>query len=384
MRKLKKNISLLLLLIIVTTLCCGCWNYREINEMAIVTALAIDKDIKNNKFNIAIEIVHSLRAEKGGTINSKVYKSKGNTIFEAVRDSISELGRKAFWSHCKAIIINKTIAEDDISQVLDWVYRDQEIRRNVDILVSKGNSAEEILYSDPELEDTVGLNLCNTLKSQKGTYRFSKVVLGDISGYFTKDGKSLLIPLIGKSERFNKYDIFGSAILKGVKVVGYLSGSDTFNALWVQGKVKTGTFVINDFIKPNSRATIEIFSSNSKTKVSSTGDKVEILVSISADVGLAELSSDIPFDKKDEQEKIKSEIEKNIIERLTNTINKVKTENKADVFNFYNKVRIQQPKYYKKVSLNWGEEFSNLSTEVKADVHIRGSAIKSKQIKESD
>lgn len=385
MRRLKKYACLLLLLIMVTILCSGCWNYREINEMAIVTALAIDKDTKNNKFNIAIEIVHSQHGEKGGTISAKVYKSKGATIFEAVRDAISELGKRAFWSHCKVVIIDENIAQDDISPVLDWLYRDQELRRDVDILISKGFSAEEVLYTDPEQENTVGFNLSSTIKNQKSTYRFPKAELGDIAGYFSKDEKSILLPLVRiRSDKFNKSAIYGSAILKRVKVIGYLSGEDTFNALWIQGKVKTGTFVINDFIKPNSKATIEIFSSSSKTKVSNTGDKIEILVNISADVGLAELSADIPFSKKDEQEKIKKEIEKNIIKNLTNTINKVKAEDKADVFNFYNKVRIQQPKYYKKVSTNWGEEFSSLSTEVKADVHIRGSAIKSKQIKESD
>jgi spore germination protein KC len=384
MRRLKKGLSLLLLIMVPITFS-GCWNYREINEMAIVTALAIDKDTINNKFNIAVEIAHSEHLQGGGKISSKVFKSKGATIFEAVRDAIPELGRRGFWSHCKVVIISKTIAEGDISPVLDWVYRDQEPRRDIDILISKGSTAEEILYTDPELENTVGFELSSTIKNQKSTNRFPKAELGDIPGYFSKDEKSLLIPLVGRQgEKLNKTAVFGSAILKSEKVIGYLSGEDTFNALWIQGKVRTGTFVIKDFIYPKSNATIEIYNSSSKTRVSNLSGRVEIVVNISADVGLAELSSNVPFSKKEQEQKIKEEIEKNIAEKLTNTIKKVQTEYKADVFNFYNKVRIQQPKYYKKVSLNWGEEFSNLSIEVKADVHIRGSGVKSKPIKESD
>jgi spore germination protein KC len=384
MRRLRKCFSILLL-IIESLMLSGCWNYREIDEMAIVSALAIDKDAKSNKFNIAIEIIHAEHAEKGSNISPKIFKSKGDTIFEAVRDSISESGRRAYWSHCKAVIISKNIAEKDISVALDWLFRDQELRRDVNIFISSGNTAEEILHTDTELENTVGFNLNSTMRNQKANNRFPKAELGDIAENFSKEEKSSLIPLVGcDKEKLNKTAVLGSAILKREKVIDYLSGEDTFNALWIRGKVKTGIIEINDFIYPKSKATIEIFSSTSKTKVNAINASVGITVNVSVDVGLAEISSAIPFTKKEEQEKINKEIEEDIAERLTYTIKKVQDEDKTDIFNFYNKVRIQQPKYYKKVSLKWGEEFSNLSVEVKANVHIRGSAIKYKQIKVSE
>lgn len=384
MKRLKISLSLLLL-IMVSVMFSGCWNYREINDMAIVTSIAIDKDIKNNKYDITLEIAHSEHGEKGGRINSKIYKGKGDTIFEGIRDLIAVIGQRAYWSHTKVVIISKAVAENDISPVLDWLFRDQELRRDIDVFISKSSTSEDILYTDPELQNTVGFSLSSTIKNQKSSNRFPRTVSGDIANNFAEAEKSILIPLVGREKgNLNKSSVYGSAILKRERVVGYLSGEDTFNSLWLQGKVKVGTFVIKELIKPKINATIEIFNTSTKTKTINFKDGVKIVVNISADIALAELSDVVPFDKKEKQEEIKKAIEKDIEERLINTIKMAQGEYKTDIFNFYDKVRIYNPKYYKKVSLNWGEEFSHLPVEVKADVHIRGSQVKSKQIKEGD
>lgn len=381
MSKFKKNLLIFLIITISITFT-GCWNYREISEMAIVTSLAIDKDFHSNKYIVSVEVIHVSHGERGGNINSKIFESQGNTLFEAVRDLINVLGRKAYWSHCKIVIISKRIAESDISPVLDWLFRDQELRRDMDILISKSPSAADVLKLTPALDDIIGLNINATLRNQRNNNRFSKAELGDVASNFAKEEKDILIPLVGSQKEVSDEAIIeGSAILRREAIIGYLSGEDTFNALWLQGKVKAGTFVIKNLVKPNVDATIEIFKSKTKTKFISSNNKKQIIVNIHADVGLAELSDKVPFQQAKDQEKIREGIEKAIEERLTNTIKKVQTENKTDVFNFYDKARIYDKKYYKKVSSNWGEEFANIPVTVNADIYIRGSAMASTQIK---
>ncbi|MFL0269148.1 Ger(x)C family spore germination protein [Candidatus Clostridium radicumherbarum] len=381
MSKFKRNLLIIFIIIISTTFI-GCWNYREINEMAIVTACSIDKNYSNNKYIVSLEVIRAIHGERGGTISSKIYQNQGDTLFETVRNTISTIGRKAYWGHNEVVIISKSIAESDLSPVLDWLFRDQEPRLDMNVLISKDTTAEDILKLSPSLDNIVGLDISKTISNQKNNNRFPKAEVSDVVGNFTKEERIILIPLAGRQIGVSdNITIEGSAILKREKVVGYLSAEDTFNALWLQGKVKTGTFVIKNLIKPNADATIEIFNSKTKTKFINTNNKKEIMVNIKADVSLAELSDNIPFQKKEDMEKLKEGIRKSIEERLTNTIKKVQVENKTDVFNFYNKVRIYDKNYYKKVSSNWGEEFSSIPVIVKADVYIRGSAMASKNIK---
>ncbi|MFL0248639.1 Ger(x)C family spore germination protein [Candidatus Clostridium stratigraminis] len=381
MSRFKRNLLIIFIIIISTTLI-GCWNYREINEMAIVTACAIDKNYSTNKYIVSLEVIRAIHGGSGGTISSKIYENQGDTLFETIRDTINTIGRKAYWGHNEVVIISKSIAESDISPILDWLFRDQEPRFDMNVLISRDPTAEGILKLPPALENIVGLDISKTISNQKSNNRFSKAELSDITGNFSKEEKTMLIPLAGKQIGVsNNITVEGSAILKREKVVGYLSGEDTFNALWLQGELKTGTFVIKNLIKPNANATIEIFNNKTKTKFINLNGKKEILVNIRADVSLAELSESIPFQKKEDLAKVQESIEKSIEERLTDTVKKVQVENRTDVFKFYNKVRIYDKNYYKKVSSNWGEEFASIPVIVNADVYIRGSGMASEQIK---
>ena len=36
---------------------CGCWNYKEIDNLAIVAGMAIDKDIKTSNYIVTAKII---------------------------------------------------------------------------------------------------------------------------------------------------------------------------------------------------------------------------------------------------------------------------------------------------------------------------------------
>lgn len=381
MRVVVRKVILVFFIFNLTITCSGCWNYREINEMAIVAGIAIDKKHGSNSYLTTIEIIRAEHSTSGGSIKPKVYEGSGETVFEAIRDLIPKLGRKAFWSHAKVAIISKEIAENDIAPVLDWLYRDQELRRNIYLFVSRESTAAEILSSNPELDNTVSYNLTSTIKNQKGSNRYPKVELGDVVQNFSKEEKSMLLPAIRHDpDNPSQSEIWGSAVLKGKKVVGYLSGDDTFNALWIQNKLKTGVFVVQNLTKPGDRVTFEIFNNSTRTKAYKSDKSMELVVEVNPDVSFAEVMGDIQFSKGQELKNIKEKLDKEISDRLSRTINKVKEEDKADVFNFSNKARIYEPKFYRKVAASWGEEFSSLPVVVKVDTHIRGSAVAAKTI----
>ena len=91
MTSIRKIIALLLIVPLLSSLC-GCWNYRLLEDLGIVAGVAIDKGT-DDKFELTMEIADA-KSGKERMVDSHIIHSSGNTIFDAVRDGISIIGKK--------------------------------------------------------------------------------------------------------------------------------------------------------------------------------------------------------------------------------------------------------------------------------------------------
>lgn len=359
----------------------GCWNYREIDRLAIIGGLAIDKDDIENKYKITVE-VYGTETGKGseGSIKPELYESEGNSIFDAIRNLIIVTGRKAYWAHCKVVIINGAIAEKDISPMLDWLYRDAELRRDVKILLSLKDKAEDILKTDPALENTVSYHLYAMLEAQSGVNKFPNVELWEVVDHINTENKSMLVPTVEVEKDKNRKiaSIKGSGILKNGKLIGMLSPEETNYALWLQGKIKNGIFVIMHNEKKDCYTTYETFGFKRRVQVSNNKG-LSIKVNIKCDVGIAEITSGIDF--KEKRNYLADKAQNVMKDRLTMVLKKMQGQYNSDVFELGQKVKIKDKKLWRNMKGSWDEEFANVPVEVKVDVKIRGSATVSKPVK---
>lgn len=362
----------------------GCWNYREIDRVAIIAGLAIDKDETVNKYKITAE-VYGTDIGKGseGSIKSELYESEGASIFDAVRNLINVSGRRAYWAHCKVVIINAAIAEKDISPMLDWLYRDAELRRDVKILLSEKGKAEDILKTNSALENTASYHLYAMMEAQSGVNKFPNIELWEVIEHINTENKSMLLPLVEveKGKNKNISTIKGSGILKNGKLIGLLSPEETNYALWLQGKIKDGLFVITDNEKKSSYTTYEIFGFKRKVDISNSKG-LSIKVNIKCDVGIAEITNNIDFNEKRNELALKAQNE--IEDRLAAILKKMQNQYQSDIFEFSTIVRIKDKKLWNSIKNNWDEQFSSVPVEIDVDMKVRGSATISKPIKEGD
>ena len=65
----------------------GCWNYRELNDLAIATGIAIDES--EDGYEVSVLIANAKKAQvstKEGESQTSGYSEKGKTITEALRN----------------------------------------------------------------------------------------------------------------------------------------------------------------------------------------------------------------------------------------------------------------------------------------------------------
>ena len=75
----------LILVLCMVLMCTGCWNYKELTELGIVSAMAISK--KDNKYVIDMQLVNIVEAGDKGVPESpiSVMSGEGDTIADAIR-----------------------------------------------------------------------------------------------------------------------------------------------------------------------------------------------------------------------------------------------------------------------------------------------------------
>lgn len=135
---MKKILSLLLILLL-----CGCYNYKELNKIAIVSSIAIDK--KDNKYLVSAQIMNA--KSENNTESSKiiVYSEKGKTINEALRNMTKKSPRMLYGGHIGKLVISEEIAKEGIINVIDIFQRLTEIKDEFTITIAKGIDASKVI-----------------------------------------------------------------------------------------------------------------------------------------------------------------------------------------------------------------------------------------------
>lgn len=384
MKKIK--ITFLILIILISSMfATGCWNYREIDKLAIVAGVAVDKGT-NGQYKVTAEIVQ-IRGGKEAKTESKTITMEGKTMFDAVRNGISVSGKRLYWSHTKVIILSKEIASEGVIKVIDWYNRDSETRADVYILISKGDSAEEIFSGQAVTEEIKSFVLGEMIKNQVS---LSKTPIIDILRFdndLEAEGLSAIAPAVALKQIDGKMVpyIMGTAIFKSDKLVGFLNGEETKDLIFIKNEVKGGLLIEgtqgNDVTTPVS---LEIFKSKTKVTPVVDGKDIKINLNIDTTVAIDEIDGTENYIDDEGRMKLEQNAEKTLKERIESLIKKMQSEYDVDIFGFGAKLREDKTKEWNRVSSDWEEKFKNIEVNVLTKVHIRNSAILSNPLEEGE
>ena len=382
----KIRITLLLLIILINAIfVTGCWNYREVEKLAIGAGVAVDKGT-NGQYKVTAEIVKISRGKDTKT-TSETITMEGKTMFDAVRNGISLSGKRFYWSHTKVIILSKEIASEGVIKVIDWYNRDSETRADVHILISQGDSAEEIFSGQAVTEDIKSFVLDEMLKNQVSLSKAPIIDILQFDNDLEAKGISAIAPAVSLKQIDGKMlpHIMGTAIFKKDKLVGFLNGEETKNLIFIRNKVKGGLLVEgtqgNDVTTPVS---LEIFKSKTKVTPVVDDEDIRINLDIYTAVAIDEIDGTENLIDDKGRKKLEQNAEKALKERIESLIEKIQSEYDVDIFGFGAKLREDKIKVWNRVSSDWDETFKNLEVNVITKVHIQNSAMLSKPLEEGE
>ena len=130
-----KKIFLILPILFLLT---GCYNYRELNDLAIVSGISVSKE--DNTYKITAEVVNPKKHPD--TSSSKepdfvIYTSSANSMQEDFREVIKESPKKLYLAQMDILIIDEKVAKEELNTIMDFISRDPEVRSEFYVLIGK-------------------------------------------------------------------------------------------------------------------------------------------------------------------------------------------------------------------------------------------------------
>ena len=371
----------ILLLILPLLLLTGCHNYRELNELAIATAVEVDKI--DDEFHLLVQVANPKNQNDASSANQPqfvTYESTGQTIQEAFRNIIKESSRKIYGMHVQLLIITENIAKEDLTSMLDFFFRNTEIRKEFYVLVDTTKSNDKLLNVLTPVTNLSSQSIMDTLETNNKFLGISNLVtFNDLMDIYLDDNKELVLPTIymtgnyeeGKNEEIlketdteTKIFLGNIAIFKDEKLLGYLTKDESITVNFIKNEINDT--LITQECSENKYTTSEI--TLDKTDIKIDLKKLEVKINITGSGYIAEYGCEEDLTKEKTIKKINNELNKYIEKIITESINSINTNYNSDIYNFKDMIYKQDPKYFNKIKDN----YYKLTYEVTSEIELQG------------
>ena len=169
---MKRKWFFLFLILTTTSLISGCWNERELTDLAIVSAFGIDKN-EEGKYVGTFQIINpsyvagGLQGGGGGQGPPvTVYSSTGDNIVELARNLSTKSSRQLYYAHTNLLVISDDLAKrEGITHILDSFDRNYEFRTTSMVVIAHGTKAGDIIKALTPIDKVPAVKVIKTLKN---------------------------------------------------------------------------------------------------------------------------------------------------------------------------------------------------------------------------
>ncbi len=382
---MKKRLFFFLFFSLFALLLTGCYNYHELENLAIVTGLSIDK--KDNQYVIGVLVANSKKQEassKEGQSQTIVYEGKGNSVMEAFYNIDLESPKQLYIGHLAVVVIDENIAKNEIEKISDILIRSPESRKNFYVVIARDTKAEDVLKITSPLESypsqSVSMNLKNTSTYQgiSTDLTYSEFIASMLTPGINptlptikiagsvKDGEKQ--QNLESTDPKTKLQLGTLAIFRNTSLLGYVNENESrmINIL-----NRRTAYSLESVKYEDNNIVFHLSNFNIKRKATLKENKPIMNISFQATAAINEINANVNLSDPNTMKEINQLLEKRIKQQILHTIHVTQNEFKSDIFGFGNLFYQKYPKYYSKMELKWDEEeYSKVKMNVKVDIDL--------------
>lgn len=422
-----RRIGFVALIILLALISSGCWDTVEIEQVALVGSMGVDKG-QGDKVVVSLEVINPgalATGIQGATAQSPVVsivtRDEATTIANAINNAQRRTPRRISTGLIGTVVFGQSLAREGIGQYIDYLIRDARVRSSA-LLVTCDSGAG--LLQRPFMYPLPSRTLAGLSQSAPASGMTITVTLGEFTaklaepgiepttmhtvGRKTKDVQvkrqgeevkhtdpafmleepidvdiTLESELPAESPVLNPYkeassgefvpgitiDI-GIAAYRGDKLVGLLDSAEARGYLWTTGELEQSTVEIEDPRGSGKKIALRVIRSSASTKPVIDQEVIRMDVELHVDLETTEGPLDIDVSDQTLVRALEKSLDALVLHEAQATLNRVQKELKSDIYGFGNKVYRANPRLWEKLESRWNEElFPNL--EVRFDVKTR-------------
>ncbi len=356
-----KKITIILLIFILT----GCYDHKELNEIAILTATEINKI--DNEFILNVEIVNP-KKEESNEIPFVIYQTRGKTTQEAYRMLKLKASRYIYPDHLRIVIINENLAKEDISEILDFYLRNPLSRTEFKILISKD---ENILTPINPIEPISSNSILDTLETNSTYLGISNIVtLNDLTSMKLNPHTEIVLPSIELANSIQNiktetYKLDTLAIFKNNQLKGYLSTDEsiTYNLI----KNNLHNTIITYECEKDKYLSLEII--NYKSTITTKNKEINIDIPITSTIN--ESFCNIDYNNQTDINNLENTLNTYLKTTFLKNINHIRKEYNSDIFGFKDIIYKQDYNFYEEIKNSWYQStYQNIKININPKIKI--------------
>lgn len=362
----------------------GCYNYRELNELAITTALSID--YSNNNFNVIVEVVNPTKQQDAVSANNSPfvnYYSSAPTLQEAFRSIVLDSPRQLYAAQLEIIILSEEAATNHMSEILEYFSREPESRTEIKFIIAKTDDSTKAVTIQTLLTSFSSSSIKQSLELQQKVFGLTPVyTLNELLNMYLDPTLEINLPSIiiyGNPEEGDEKEnittsspkvltkIGTTAIFKEKDFLGYLTEEESKVHSIITGSTSEGIISLN---YKDNYSVFELYKIKSDISPSIKDNKITL--NISGKARIKEFHSNTNITKSKEVDNLNKELNKHIENVIKENFNSIRKKYNTDIFSFRQSFYREDPKYYNThYKDNWYESsFPNLTLEVKSNIKL--------------
>lgn len=358
---------------------------RELNELGLVMAVAVDKAEGEEGFIVTVQIAKpkdasgGAQGSQGGSEPFWIGSANGKTIFDAIRNIAQFSSRRIMWAHNNIIIIGESLAEQGITPIIDFFTHNPELRMKTWVAVARGK-ASSYVSAKTGMETIPAISIAQLFRYSEIPAKSIKSDMVRLFRDFKSDTSQPILAQLSEKEQATggqrQIVLAGSGIFKNDKLVGWLSPEETRGLAWIRKTIDNAIISVACDEKGSNLVAVELRRIKTDIKSYIDDGKLSITVYVSAIGDISE--QDNPIDKNIDTFKadVKKLLQKKVSEEIRNSIEKVQKDFQSDVLDFGRIVHIQHKKeWYGGIKKNWTGIFPHIPIQVDVDINIRSSVL---------
>ncbi|MDR9747822.1 Ger(x)C family spore germination protein [Paenibacillus taichungensis] len=378
------------ILLLCTIFISGCWDRKEINDIAFVIGLAIDKEEDNFRTSLQIALPGQSGSSGsegggGGTSGDKSWfmlSTTAKTLRGTSIEGQKALSRELYYAHRRTMLIGEELAREGVAPMLDLLTRYPLNRLSALPIVTKG-SAYKVLDTDAPIEkfpSEMVRELCFlNMRRPRSLKTFTDAILSEgVDPFLPVASTADNVPSNWKDVKTNiKLD--GIAIFKKDKLVGMIEKAPADALILAMGEANEPEVMVK---APRGKGDvfIKLNENNSSLHPHVENGKVTVTIELYAKGVMVDNESNYGDLRDQEMQSLTQALHQKIGDDIKEGIRLIQKQYPADILGLGRSIHQQLPREWKKMRDRWDDIYPDVKVIIEPHIIIENVGVINKPI----